>query len=97
MAGNDSGALAFLDAMAARGLNAPQDISVIGFDDAPAAIAPPGLTTVRQPSEEVGRVAAECVARIVAGEPAENCRVVLPTEFIVRNTTGPPKGGVSGP
>ena len=91
LAGDDSAALAFLETIAARGLQVPADISVVGFDDAPAAIAPPGLTTVRQPAEDVGRLGADLLRCLMGGEPAENCRVTLPTEFVIRHTTGPPR------
>ena len=91
VAGDDSAALAFLESLAARGLRTPEDVSVIGFDDAPAAIAPPGLATVRQPAEDVGRLAAELLHRMIQGEPAQNCRITLPTEFVVRHTVGLPR------
>ena len=89
VAADDSAALAFIEAIQGRGLRTPQDISVVGFDDAPAAIAPPGLTTVRQPAEEVGLLAAQYVKRLIDGESANDCRITLDTEFIIRNTTGP--------
>ena len=90
LAGDDSVALSLIEAARERGLRTPEDISVVGFDDAPDAGLPPGLTTARQPAAEVGRVAAGFVERLLAGESAENCRVTLPVEFVIRNTTAPP-------
>ena len=89
--GDDCSALAFVESLRERGLRTPEDMSLIGFDDAPDASSPPGLSTVRQPAEEVGRIAAEFVSRLLNGELPESCRRTLPVEFIVRNTTGPPR------
>ena len=89
---DDSAAFALLEVLTGRGLNVPSDMSVIGFDDAPAASSSPGLTTIRQSAEQVGRLAAEFVQRILCGEPVSTCRRTLPVEFIVRHTTAPPRG-----
>lgn len=83
---SDVMALAALDVLAERGLNCPADVSVIGFDDAPAA-ALARLSTVRQPLLDKGRHAARLLFQLLeGGEPA---RIVLPTELVVRETTGP--------
>jgi DNA-binding LacI/PurR family transcriptional regulator len=79
-------ALGVLDALAARGLVAGRDISVTGFDDIPDASGA-GLTTVRQPALEKGRIA----GRLLLDPPADpsQARVLLPTELMVRASTGP--------
>ncbi|MGY4720132.1 LacI family DNA-binding transcriptional regulator [Naumannella cuiyingiana] len=77
-------ALGALDALAVRGLDAPGDISVAGFDDVPEAAAA-GLTTVRQPIEEKGRL----VGELLIGEAEPTEQITLPTELVVRRTTGP--------
>ena len=79
-------ALGVLDALAARGLRAGRDVSVSGFDDIPEA-AEAGLTTVRQPSSDKGRIAGELL--LDAPKESVRRRVVLPTQLIVRSTTGP--------
>lgn len=57
-ASNDNLALATLRVAAKMGLSVPAELSVVGFDDVPAAaMAQPGLTTVRQPLDEIGRQA----------------------------------------
>ena len=91
LAGDDGAALLFLEALTERGVRVPEQMSVVGFDDAPAASAPPGLTTIRQPVEELGRTAAGLVQRLIDGESPDACRVTLPVALVVRNTTAPPR------
>jgi DNA-binding LacI/PurR family transcriptional regulator len=63
-----------------------RDVSVTGFDDLPAAGAA-GLTTVRQPIRDKGRLMASMLL-----EPGfDQRRVVLATQLIVRDSTGPPR------
>jgi DNA-binding LacI/PurR family transcriptional regulator len=83
-------ALGVLDALAARGLRAGRDVSVVGFDDIPEAAAA-SLTTVRQPAVDRGRVTGELLLD-PPDHPAER-RVVLPTELVVRASTGPTPTG----
>ena len=67
-----------------RGLTLPRDLSVVGFDDvAPAAAQ---LTTVRQPHREKGRVAADLLLRLIAGDSGADA-ALLPTELVVRGST----------
>jgi LacI family transcriptional regulator len=86
----DDRALSWMDALRERGLRVPEDISVVGFDDAPAA-AVAGLTTIRQPCEELGRLAARMLHDLLHGRPAAECRAELPVELIVRTSTAPPR------
>lgn len=73
-----------LVALRQRGLTPGRDISVAGFDDLPAAETV-GLTTVRQPIAEKGRL----LGRMLLDPEFTETRVVLPTELVVRSTTGP--------
>jgi LacI family transcriptional regulator len=77
-----------LEAARTLGLRVPQDVSVVGFDDMPAAqwSAPP-LTTVRQPFAEMGRVAMRRLLRRIAGEHLVSPRVELATRLVVRKST----------
>lgn len=82
---------------AARELGAriPEDLSVVGFDDIPAAaIAQPPLTTVRQPGREKGAAAAALVIGLLAGRPAEHRR--LETSLVVRGSLAAPPGAIAG-
>lgn len=87
LACSDVLALGVLDALAERGRAAGAGaVSVTGFDDI-AEAATVGLTTVRQPAEEKGRIAAELLLDPPA-EPAAG-HVLLRTELVVRTSTGP--------
>ncbi|WBB69489.1 LacI family DNA-binding transcriptional regulator [Micromonospora sp. WMMD812] len=86
LACSDVLALGVLDTLAARGPGAGPPVSVTGFDDIAEAAAV-GLTTVRQPAEEKGRLAAELLLDPPA-DPAAG-HVLLPTELVVRTSTGP--------
>jgi DNA-binding LacI/PurR family transcriptional regulator len=88
---SDELALGVLDAATDAGLAVPGDLSVTGFDDTPtAALARPPLTTVRQPLHRKGEVAGRTLLDLVAGRRPARVRR-LPTELVVRGTTGPPR------
>ncbi len=76
-----------LQAVRQRGLTPGRDISITGFDDLPTADSV-GLTTVRQPIAEKGRL----LGRMLLDPDFTDERVVLPTELVVRSTTGPVRG-----
>jgi LacI family transcriptional regulator len=92
VAGNDLMALGCYDVFAARGVECPRDLSVVGFNDMPfaARFAPP-LTTVRIPHYEIGVAAAQLLLDILNGESAGPAEVVLPAELVVRGSTAPPQ------
>jgi DNA-binding LacI/PurR family transcriptional regulator len=83
VATSDVLALGVLRALAARGLRAPDDVSVCGFDDIPAAEAV-GLTTVRQPIADKGRR----VGELLLDPTASTRQILLPIELVTRTTTG---------
>jgi len=79
-------------AAAELGVAVPEELSIVGFDDSPAATAAaPALTTVAQPQEEKGRVAGRwLVEAIQSGEALrQDRRLILPTELVVRESTAP--------
>jgi DNA-binding LacI/PurR family transcriptional regulator len=71
------------------GLRVPGDLSVAGFDDAVPTAATLGLTTVRQPHRAKGEQAAHALLRLLAGEGPALRHPPLPTELVIRATTGP--------
>jgi len=88
---NDEMALAGIAALQDLGLQVPEDVSVVGYDDLPMArYIRPALTTVRQPRSDVGRIAVELLMNQIRGNDAGTTNhVVLAPELIVRRSTGP--------
>jgi DNA-binding LacI/PurR family transcriptional regulator len=85
---SDEMALGALGALHQRGINVPEDISVIGYDDIPqASTYHPTLTTIRQPLTEMGQLASHTICRIIdePGQPA--VRAVMGTRLIERGST----------
>ena len=87
---HDLMALGALAAIREQGLECPKNVSLIGFHDLPQVdrVTPP-LTTIRQPGEELGRIAAEMALAILnsAGAPPPS-RSLAPT-LVVRESTAP--------
>jgi DNA-binding LacI/PurR family transcriptional regulator len=92
LAMSDILAFGALEAAGEHGVPVPSKLSVVGFDDTPgAAHANPPLTTVAQPHQEKGRLAAEqLIDAIERGGTGEPSRTLLPTELVVRDSTAPP-------
>lgn len=82
---SDTQALGVLKAARERGCSVPRDLSVIGFDDVEVADYI-GLTTVRQPLEESGRVAVELLLARLADRTRPVQRVTLPLALVRRET-----------
>jgi LacI family transcriptional regulator len=83
--GSDMMARGALRAIRTAGLRVPADIAIAGFDDMPfAEHTDPPLTTVRQPIQRAGFVAAETLIELITQPGADTKRIVLPTELIVR-------------
>jgi len=90
---DDTMAIGALGAAVDMGWAVPADLSIVGFDDMEvAAYVRPALTTVRQPTEELGRKALELLLTMIEGEvPCDPCpRLVLEPELIIRDSCGPP-------
>jgi LacI family transcriptional regulator len=87
-AANDLMAAGAIRELAARGLSVPEDVSVVGFDDAPLAeMLSPAMTTVRQPLHEMARTAVSLLLARIGGDGGTFARHVLPTELVVRDST----------
>ncbi|HEY3438049.1 MAG TPA: substrate-binding domain-containing protein, partial [Actinotalea sp.] len=91
---SDLMALAAVHAAQDLGLRVPEDVSVIGFDDSPMARrVRPALTTVRQDLTAKGHAAATLLMAAIersrgGGAPVAD-QVRIPTELVVRRSTGP--------
>lgn len=91
-AASDLSAFGAADAIRNRGLNIPQDVSLVGFDDLPeAAWAHTALTTVRQPLREMGVIATRMLLDQIMGRQDQEQRIVVKTELIIRESCQPPR------
>jgi LacI family transcriptional regulator len=91
-AASDIMAVGALKVIREAGLRVPQDVALVGFDDMPIAAAlQPALTTVRQPVEQMGAMAADLLLGLLAcppdGRPPLQ-QLILPTKLIVRESCG---------
>ncbi len=88
---NVRAALGAIAAVGHAGLRVPQDVSIVGFHDAPfAAYLSPPLTTVRMPLEEMGRQAVESLLDLLAGEQVEDVMVRSAPELVERGSAAAP-------
>ena len=88
---NDLTAIGALRGVRSSGLRVPDDVGIVGFDDIDlAAWIDPPLTTVRQPTNAMGRWAVErLVALATSSEPIEPTSVHLEPQLVVRGSTTP--------
>ncbi len=84
---SDAMAFAAMRAIQEAGLRIPEDVAVVGFDDIPAAAtSKPPLTTVRQPIQRTGSIAAELLVDMIEHPDPFPRRIVLPTELVFRSS-----------
>jgi len=85
---NDISAIGAIRALQEQGLRVPQDISVLGFDDIPGgAFHRPSLTTVRQPLNRMGEVAAQTLLDRIEGKKEYPSEMAIEPELVVREST----------
>jgi DNA-binding LacI/PurR family transcriptional regulator len=97
LCGNDDMALGVLRAMQEAGRDVPGDISIVGFDDIPAArYLSPSLTTVRQDFKALGKVAFAHLLELSSSTRRMPAIATPIAELIIRESTGPPPGGRTG-
>ncbi|HZV48641.1 MAG TPA: LacI family DNA-binding transcriptional regulator [Candidatus Dormibacteraeota bacterium] len=93
---NDLMAIAGMGVAARLGLRVPEDLSMVGFDDIPAAAhVSPGLTTVRADVATWGRLAATLLLAEVEGQAIE-VPSLEPPRLVIRGSTGPPPRAGAG-
>jgi len=91
-AANDLMAIGAMAGLKERGVLVPSKVSVVGFDDIHlAAYTSPALTTVRQPTYEMGRRAAQILIDAIQGRvtPEDQRHVLFQGELLVRQSTAP--------
>lgn len=70
-----------------RGMRIPEDLSFAGYDDDyTASIVRPKLTTIRQDIGKKGKIAVECLEKMIRGEKPRKKNYCLPTELIIRDS-----------
>jgi DNA-binding LacI/PurR family transcriptional regulator len=85
---NDISAIGAIRAFQESGLLVPRDVSVMGFDDIPgAAFHMPSLTTVRQPLNRMGQVAAQSLLERIDGLEDYPSEIAIEPELVVREST----------
>ncbi len=90
-AANNFIAIGVLHALRELGLQVPDDVAVVGFDDLPQAmITFPFLTVASQPAVEMGRRSVALLIDRLADPDGEARQIVLPTELVVRRSSGDP-------
>jgi LacI family transcriptional regulator len=92
VAANDRLAIGCYDALEARGLRCPEDVSIVGFNDMPfiERLRPP-LTSVRVPQREIGTVAADLLLQRLADGSQTAREILLEPTLIIRGSTAPPR------
>ena len=88
-AGNDQAAHGVYKALRDSGLRIPDDISIAGCDDTVGAWLYPGLTTIREFPEQLGKQMVEMILNRIAKPDHSPQRVTIPTEFIKRDSCRP--------
>ena len=95
---DDLTALGVVRGLNDAGLRVPDDCSIIGFDDVlPALVSTPGITTIHQPLDEMGKIAAQWVlsaieAREKGTDPLVSSHYAMPRLVVRGSTASPAKG-----
>ena len=91
-AGMDMLAIRAMETLGELGLRIPHDVAVAGFDNVEfSAFTHPPLTTVQQPTEDMGRLAAEILFRRIEGKPGSRRKSScdrLPCQLVIRQSCG---------
>ena len=92
-AASDKLALGVLKAASVRGVRVPEELSVVGFDDIPmATYAIPSLTTVRQPIEQMAKLAVESVLALIGARNGGPHKRIVRPQLMQRESCASPRG-----
>ena len=86
---SDEVAMGALRSLRRAHIAVPEQMSIVGVDDHPMAELN-DLTTVRQPVDEQGRIAARMVLDLLHGKAVRHQQLMVPTHLVVRGSTAPP-------
>jgi LacI family transcriptional regulator len=85
---NDVSAIGAIRALRDAGMEVPDDVAVVGFDDIPsAAYNTPSLTTIRQPLRRMGEIAAQTLLERLRKQGAAPREVAVEPELVIREST----------
>ena len=88
---NDLIAVGIYEQANLHGINLPEDLSIVGFDDISFAnILSPKLTTIRQPVEEMALIATDYIVRMIIDKQYQAEAHILPVELLIRQSTASP-------
>jgi LacI family transcriptional regulator len=88
--GNDMLAIAAIKALKTIGINVPEEVSVIGFDDTPlSTVIDPPLTTIAQPIKKLGTFAVELLLAQLQDKDILQPNMVIPVSLVQRSSTKP--------
>lgn len=92
VATNELHCLGVIEALREAGLRVPEEMSVVGFDDVPWMRATtPSVTTVAQPTVEIGEFAARSMISLLDGRLPVNPIAFLAPKLLVRDSVAPPR------
>lgn len=84
---NDDMAVGAMKAVFEAGLNVPEDVSIVGFDDSiVCSYVTPALTSLRKPTKEFSIIGAETLLNIINGQDIKGERIYINTDLIIRNS-----------
>lgn len=87
LAGSDEVAAGILTEAMNQGIKVPEDLAIVGVDDQPiASLLPIPLTTIRQPVQDEGMLAAKEIIRQLSEEPDDTVRKELELELVIRQS-----------
>lgn len=87
-AANDEMAMGAIKAAKSKGISVPDEISVVGFDDIKfASIFEPALTTISQPTFEIGKQAMELLMKLINNDELEKDQYILADELVIRDSS----------
>ncbi len=90
--GNDLIAMGAIKTLKELNLSVPEDISIMGFDDIYlSSMTTPGLTTVRQPSCQLGYLTVQRLVDALEGIQHEESNILINLELVVRESTASPR------
>jgi len=85
---NDYSAYGVIDYCISKGVGIPEKVSIAGYDDIQfSSLGLINLTTIRQPIEEIGRLAAEALFKKLETGDKKRIKIVLDPELVIRNST----------